>query len=471
MKKLNLLAYLTLLILTSCGGDEIFNKKTQNDSFTANKVKPFSSSQCAQMHFEKPPVDLLFLVDNSGSTLSSDFSALKNQISQTIGQISSEFDFHIYVAPLVANQGDSINSYPLLVANTNGLPSVTNLNIVSPDALEFFSNVTGNNLEEGFERAYQVIKNNISNGVFRKNANLVIVTISNGDDDSSYFQSGQNKVFDASKFNAKKTQLKSLAKSSGDPLLEAETVRYLTLVAHSSCGDKFQKGTLYKKMSNEIYTEFGYANDSNKHSYDLCSQDYQNLFSEVNNSIRQILVGHSYDHWKISSASESSIQPDDITVTKIMPDGSKVLIPRDNTNGFEYLGYQTEINTRYAPSPGEKVTGLVVKLNGNARVSYPECIIAKTRTPTEYFGYINLKSKPDESTIKVTIRGKDIPKGGANGWTYIGYHEIKNIKVPGPENVSILPALNQTGYFIQLSGDSIYTNGDEVKYSYKPASL
>ena len=36
--------------------------------------------------------------------------------------------------------------------------------------------------------------------------------------------------------------------------------------------------------------------------------------------------------------------------------------------------------------PGEPQTGLMIKLNGSARLEYPECVIAKTRTPTEYFG-------------------------------------------------------------------------------------
>lgn len=470
MQKIQILLFIFLLITFSSCSEEAFTKKNIGESFTANDIKSFSVSTCANMHFEKPPVDILFLVDNTGSTNMESFQALKSEISKTINQVSNEFDYHIYVVPLISD-GTDIKSYPLIVSNPDSLTTPVTVNLTSPENLSIFGPPTGNNVEAGFQRAIDVVNSNISNGIFRKNTNLVIVTISNGDENTIYQTIGGNKIPQPSVFEERKNKFIKLTNRDPSSVLEAESLRYLTLVAHSNCKG-FATGTQYRNMSSALYSEMGYNDDpSYKYSYNLCNSNYAGLFQSVNKSIRAVLVGHSYDHWKISSAQESEIQQDDIEVIKILQDGSKLNIPQDNTNGFEYLGFQTAINTRYAPSPGEPVTGLVVRLNGNARVSYPECIIAKTRTPTEYFGYVALPREPELGSIKVKIRGENIPQNATNGWTYIGYLETQNIKVPGPTGASTTPAINRTGYFIRLHGDAIFTNGDTVEVNYKPEAI
>ena len=78
---------------------------------------------------------------------------------------------------------------------------------------------------------------------------------------------------------------------------------------------------------------------------------------------------------------------------------------------------------------------------------------------------------PDLTTIVVEVDGKKVDQSGQNGWTYIGYRDTQNIKVPGPTNASVTPALNKTGYMLQLHGTAIFTNGQTVKVFYKPKSL
>ena len=191
----------------------------------------------------------------------------------------------------------------------------------------------------------------------------------------------------------------------------------------------------------------------------------------VNESIHHELVGHKYDHWKISSASEADIQTDDIVVTKVSPNGAEVNIPAGGPNGFEYLGYKSGINTRYEPDEGEPVSGLVIKLNGSAKLSYPDCIKAKTRTPTEYFGFVALPREPQVGTIKIEINGKTLASSSENGWTYLGYRDSKNIKVGGPENVATTPGLFKSGYFIKMHGSAVFSNGDKINVYYKPQAI
>jgi hypothetical protein len=480
MKRNKFITLLLMLLLTVSCGEELLTKGTITETDSGANIQNFSMNTCAQMHFEKPPVDILFVVDNSGSTLMESFQQIKGEISNTINNISDEFDYHIYVAPLLSLQGDSINGYPLIINNPDSLPSIATVNLVSPENLQFFASTTGNNQEYGFQRAKSIIDANRSNGIFRDNANTIVVMISNGDDTQAYIDIGGNKIFDSGTFNTIKNSLLSFSEKYADANsvsnpMNAENFRFISLVAHSNCNG-FKKGTLYQRMSNEIYDYMENSDDPySKDSRDLCSGNYSTLFAAVNNSIRATVVGHSYDHWLISTAQASQIQEDDITVTKILANGSQVSVPQSATDGFEYLGYKTNHNTRYLPDVGEPVTGLVIKLNGSARVSYTEtgaeCIIAKTRTPTEYFGYIALSSQPDLSTVQVVVRGQSFPQNGTNGWSYIGYLDTQNIKVPGPTNASTQPPLNRTGYFLKLNGDAIYTNGETVQVNYKPASL
>ncbi len=461
MKKLMILLSM-LSLLASCG-EETLTVQNKEVKINAGDIEIQEVTTCSQMQFVKPAVDILYIVDNSGSTLASSFQAIKGQIQNTLSTVSTDFDYHIYVAPLNPSASDNIQTYPLIVSNTDSLPSVAGLNIVTSESLQMFAQASGNNQEYGFQRVTAIINNNRSNGIFRNNANTIIVMISNGDDTQSVQTIGGNTIPDPNVFAARKSELLGYL---GSPM-NADSIRFISLVAHSNCNE-WKTGVNYKEMSKQIYDAQGFTDSSSKDSENLCSQNYAQLFEAVNNSIQAVVLGHKYDYWKISSASAANIQADDITVTKVTQAGSKTSISESSSNGFEYLGYRVNQNTRYSPSIGESQTGLMIKLNGTSRVEYPDCIIAKTRTPTEYFGYIALPRDPDLSTVKVTINGIDFGQSTTHGWSFVGFRDTQNIKVPGPTGASTSPALNKSGYILQLHGDAIYTNGQSLSVYYKP---
>lgn len=468
-----LLSLLILFALASCG-EEVVTQNTVGEKFTTTELQSFSVSTCAQRTFARPPVDILYVVDNTGSTIADSFQSLKNELENTINTISSDFDYHIYFVPLNASPGENATTYPLLANNPDSIPNLSQVNLVQPSNLEFFGQASGNNVELGMSRAYNIIQQNRDNGIFREDANTIVVMISNGDDTQSDRSIGGNTVPDQQVLSQQIEQFKSLTKQYADSNnlsnpLNAEMVRFFSLTAKSTCNG-WKIGSNYQQLSRELYDYQGLTdNNIGKDTVDLCSQNYSTLFTPINNSIQAVIIGHKYDHWKISSASESQIQANDIEVTKLKSDGSRVAIAEDTVNGFEYLGFRTNQNTRFEPSPGEPVTGLVVKLNGNARVEYPDCIIAKTRTPTEYFGFVTVPREPDLETVEININGALVPPSAQNGWTYLGFRETINIKVPGPENVSVNPPVNKSGYVFQLNGNAIYTNGDTIDVFYKPA--
>lgn len=478
MKNLiNIIALIILGTLVSCSEPATLTQQTLPSTYKAVDIATFEQKTCAGMKFEKPPVDILYIIDNSGSTLSSKFQSIKSEIQKTISTISSEFDYHIYFAPLHSVGNESLQSYPLILSNPASMPSLASVNVTSPSNLQMFSQPGGNNVEHGFTRALNIVNGNTANGIFRKNANTIIVMISNGDDTEAQIRIGGNQVFDESKFTSIKNNFLKLTKkyASATPVanaLNSENLRFISLVPHSSCSSGWTQANNYKRMSKEVYEYQSHTDDNtNKDSRDLCSGNYAQMFSAVNSSIRQTVIGYTYDHWVISKSQASSIQTDDITVTRVKSDGTLQIIPADSVNGFEYLGYKSNLNTRVLPSVGEPQTGLMVKLNGSARIVHPDCLIAKTRTPTEYFGYLALPREPDVSTIKIEIDGKDYPQSSTNGWGYIGHRDTQNIKVPGPTNASVTPEVTKSGYIIKLFGDAIFTNGQTINIYYKPKSI
>lgn len=473
MKK-NFLYLLLTLLLLSCG-EEVLTTSPQTSSDTVATQVVSSFQNCSQSQLDKPPVDILYVLDNSGSSLSGDFQSIKTGIANTINTISTEFDFHVYISPLIAPSGSSISSYPLIVSDTGSLSSPGSLNIRSIDSLsvnDFFPTATGNNTEAGFSRAYNLVNSNRSNGIFRSKAHTIIVMVSNGDDTSAYQSINGNVVYNSETYSNNKNNLLSFKSSP----LTAETLRFISVVPHTSaCKTGYTRGSEYMKMSQDIYNTLSsdYQNDSssNKDSKDLCSSDVSSIFTSINSTIKSVVTGHQYDHWLISNATdESQIQEDDITLTKVLSDGSQLNIPQSSTNGFEYLGYQVNKNTRYAPTVGDPVTGLVVKLNGSARVDYPECVVAQTKTPVEYYGWTTIPREPIVDSIVVKVNGVQIDKSNSNGWSYDGYFDSKNVK-KSYNGASDQPGVYKSGYFIGLNGSAIISNGDSVEVFYTPAPI
>lgn len=468
MKK-SIIFILIVTFMISCAEEVLTTAPQSTTDLIATQVTTDLAS-CAQSQLDKPPVDILYVLDNSGSSLSSDFESIKAGIAATINDVSTEFDYHIYIAPLIASPTASISSYPVIANNTSGLSGVNIRSIDSLTSNDFFPPAIGNNVEAGFSRAYNLVQNNRANGIFRSNAHTIIVMVSNGDDTTSCTFINGNVVCNDTAFNSRKNELLSFKQ----PPMNAETLRFISVVPKtSSCKVGFRRGTHYIRMSQQIYKTLdpAFKTDPNQDVKDLCSNDVSSLFSSVNSTIRSVVTGHKYDHWLISNATDGSqIQEDDITLTKVSSNGAQTSIPRSSTNGFEYLGYQSNINTRFAPTEGAAVSGLVVKLNGSAKVSYPDCIIAQTKTPVEYYGWTTIPREPNVSTITVKINGVEISQSTENGWSYSGYFDSQNIKI-SHNGASNQPGVYQSGYFIKLNGTAIMTNGDSIEVFYTAAAI
>ena len=456
---------LLMALLGACSKEE-FAGSPKSDSFTADAVRVFQNQTCANHTLVKPPVDVLYVVDNSPSAIFLG-ATVKEQIRQTVQAISSEFDYHILVAPLLATSTVGENSFPML---TNVPGNVSYNNIVSPEGLNvstFFAGTTGANAENGFDRAVQVIGNyrGGSKPVFRNGAHTIVILVSNGDDNTVISQFNGQRSFNSTIFSQKVNNFRNLKTN-----MNAQQFRFFSVVGHTACQSGWDEGYAYKQMSQVLYQDSAASDqgsDATPDSYNLCTGEAASMYSGVNNSIRQELIDHRYNFWPVTNSTDTNINTNDIQVFKVV-NGSTISIPQAVMNGWQLVpgGVQTR-NTRYAPTAGEPATGILISLNGSAEVVYPECMVIRTSTPIEEYQYVVLPTQPIESSIVIRVRGQQISQGAPNGWTYEGFRTNQDIKVPGTSNVPTL----KTGYFVRLNGSSKYVSGDTIESFYAPAPI
>jgi len=479
----NMLIALSLGLVGACSKEQ-FAGTPQTQSFTANHVEVYQNQTCAGHTLIKPPVDILYVVDNS---LSAGLltSSVKEQVRQTVQAVSQEFNYRILIAPLFPVRGSPMgeNSLPVITNDATGIGKGT---IINPDALDiaaFFSSTGGATSEAGFDRAVTVIDNYRSPGqVFRQGAHTIVVLVSNGDDTTVLNISGGSVSFNTTLFNQKVAAFNALKTN-----LNAQQLRFFSVVANSACQSGYKHGLAYRRMSCSLYAGSGATDQAGRYgptacgdlavpenftayspatpdSYDLCSSAYTAMYAGVNASIRQEVLDHRYDYWPVTTTTTASINTSDIEVFKIAANGTTTAVPQSPSDGFQYVGALTNQNTRYFPSAGEPASGLFIRLFGNARVTYPECLVLRTSSPIETYQYVVLPTEPQTSTLIVRVRGAAVSQGGANGWTYEGFKTNQNIKQSGTP-------LLKTGYFVKLNGTSTYVSGDTVETFYTPAPI
>lgn len=471
-----LVLFAAILLVSSCSKEE-FSANKNKDTSSVSQVQQYSSTLCSNSTLIKPPVDFLFLWDNSGSQYFIN-SATKAALWNTINNISSRFDYHILMAPLIPSNSYDVGSMEnasLIISSPDNISQSALTYAASFDAaFARLQTSGGGSREPGMDRAIALLKNNQTNGIFRKKAYTMVVMISNGDDLTFNPSGDQIDPFLRESFI---TQKKNELVAIRDSQLQSLMFRFMSMVPHNYCksvAGNNEANYVYKKVSELVYNT-NYTNGMSKptdqtgrstpDSYDICTTDYSHLFDGINGAIQEVVLKHKYDYWPVVSASTNSIDPGKITVRK----NTGAEIPESAVDGFEWVGYKTAQNTRYEPTTGEPYTGYLIKLNGTARVTYPECLIIETKAPVEYYGYIQLSSVPMTGTIKVEINGQTIPESTTNGWKALGYVTSQNMKVVSPTNLSpASPALLKSGYMLKLYGNAVYSNGSTVKVTYDP---
>lgn len=482
------------LILSGCGKEMFSASKSKQLNKTSPIVKNTSQS-CSNFTHIKPEVDFLFLWDNSTSSVFIN-DQTKAALNNTIDLVSSRFDYHMLLAPLVG----SGNANAKLISETpDGLSSAAlNMKIDRSLAAQTLSSfpLVNHNSENGVERVRELLALNINNGIFRQGAYTIVVVMSN-QDDNSWVVGAVPSAYDRNNYiNQKLDQILCLRGHHTSPCtgasINSQQMRFISIVAHQeNCNGSnpaYDQNFVYKKMSELIYGAYytggissptDQAGRSTVDSYNICDiSDFTRVFDGVNNSIQDQVIAHKYNWWPVATSGAAAIDPNEITVRKNTGDTYPLLqepVPA-GSDGFSFTNVVQTQNTRYLPTPGEPFTGYLIKLYGSAQVTYPECMTVTTQTPKEWFGYVNIQNKPVESSIVLKINGQIVPKSSSNGWELVksgsqpAYFQSFNIKIQGPGNYSPgYPAVNKSGYFLKLNGNAVYSNGASIEIDFLPS--
>jgi hypothetical protein len=527
MKKL-ILTIITLFIYSSCTKEE-FRAPVNSSKVSTSAKESYSSQSCADFTYVRPPVDLLFLWDNSTSSIYINNEA-KIALNKVISYVSDRFDYNVMMAPLIGTGNNNSAFFSRSgITPGSGITKIDKSQAAS--YLDLFPKAQGS-YENGVTRTVDLLHANQSNGVFRQNAYTLIVIMSN-DDDNSWVDPNATYEFDPYRrdqylkgkshdllclrgnYNSSTGLHSSMfsrygSNCSGAPSLNSLMMRFISISALfpqnlCSVSSNLTQNYVYQKTSEYIYST-PYTNnytfppavvvnpEETADHFNICRGNFTHIFDGVNNAITDAVIAHEYKYWPLAPSGQE-IDPSSLSVT--MSNGSTfsaipntVQIVRDPTgkndrdiNGNPVTGYRIvdaagTYDTRYLPTPGEAYSGQVIELFGQAKVTYPSCLLINFTEPDSYYAYVHLADRPLESSIELKINGNIISQGGLNGWELIKdgssprWMSNFNIKVISPTNLNQkLPGEYKTGYFLRLSGSAIYSNNANIEVNYQPSVL
>ena len=507
MKKI--LMVLTFILMASCAKEEFATTKNSNNSSTANTVTD-SGSVGTSFTYVQPPVDLLFVWDNTSSSTFIN-SNTKAALNNVVNNISERFDYHVMLAPLVPSGGVNANTYFFSKDGTSPGGGVQNITkSYAASAISQFPQGSGS-IESGLQRVNDLIKNNQSNGVFRDEAYTLIILMSN-EDSSSWNTTGyslpgnhptaqaymKGKVhdllcmrgnYDGSYYSGSTNPTYNASCSGvGSYKLNSTMMRMISITAANEPGTSScpqisngEKNWIYRSASEAVLTTsytnltgnypFIPSSVTNQDQVDICNTGFSSLFSSVNSAIDDAIIAHKYNFIKIADPNQL-IDEDTIVLTK-----SGVNIPKytGSGSGFTYRGVMTNKDTRYYPTAGEPQTGHMVQLHGSARLTYPESIQFYHEEPKKYYGYVHLDAKPQIGSISLKINGSTISESSSNGWQLMTsgsdaqYYTNMNIRVVSQSDTTpAYPSITKSGYFLKLYGNAIYSDGASVEVNFYP---
>ncbi len=491
------LLFLIIFILLSCGKEKFSTNKILDRYKTTETQKlNFPGKEFSKFTTVKPKVDFLFLWDNSSST-----KLISNEtrwaMANTINLISENFDYRIIISPLLGEEDPSpfFESY-VVAEDPNSVPPSLLSRWTKPGmgAEAIFNLLPKGSLESGIKRMYSLTNAGFTSGFFRSGAHMIMVILSNGDDNSWAENSGYYSGIAQTQYvDLYANNFKNLRDVKG-----SKTFRFLSVVAHSPCSGS-KTGTTYKAMSAKLYSfqqqsafPSNIPQGSSPDSFDFCNlQSFYGLFDGINAAITPDNIPYTYNYWPITSNKNWIYDKNPANVKVAVKSSLGTIqgyLPYDSSNGWSFVdGWKDNFNIIECPihpeikcnPPDEKgrvlVSGYFIQLNGTARISNPNFLDINTQTPPEFYGFVRLKYKPwkdpnksMEEGIRVKINGITIP---TSGFQYIGYVQNQNVKISGQSDFTpdAVNPLVQSGYFLKLNPTFVFGPGDTVEVDYWPS--
>lgn len=120
-------------------------------------------------------------------------------------------------------------------------------------------------------------------------------------------------------------------------------------------------------------------------SYDICSASLPSILSDIQSDLTSIVLNYITSYVVVSPNQQPD--PSTIVVQKYIGGSSSdaVTIPQSSTNGWTYVGYQTENLITY-PTPMDQQTGYMIQLNGSAKLQGNDIAYITWKTPSGQAG-------------------------------------------------------------------------------------
>lgn len=471
MKSLFLFA--SLLLLASCGKEQ-FGTASKSESTSVSGLEKYSATFETKRTLLKPKVDILYVVDNSSSTVHIQ-QALKDSVTATLGTISTQFDLRVISTPLIST---STSDYSVYTNSTDSLPSTSNI-VPSASLLlnPIFNNIaTGNVTERGLARTIEFLNDHRSTGLgaslMRPNAYHLIILVSNGHDQEVEEVTNPNGETSLRKENGVTVFSKRLASFTQlKTNLQSQKIRLFSVTASNKCTMKTNTSTYrsgwisselsYQNMSKQLY-QLAEASDSNTRDvYDLCEDGLSKLFAGVNGSIKEEVVPHQYLYFPVTFANNNAIvDTNAIQVKKISGNTVTTL------SGWTYEYYPNGASKPMRTNPDSEYVSSKHFIKLNQPLVYPDNILITSTSLVEYFQYVVIpRPAKNDGSIVIRVNGNDIPKTETS---YEGYKANTNIKPNGSNTPDVL----KSGYFIKITNPTyFYKSGDSVDVYYTPDSI
>lgn len=480
--KMYLSAFLLIssMLLTGCGKEE-FGTPAQGQSSSANPLTVLEQNSCANLTLVNPQVDILYVVDNSTSSYYVP-NDIKTAIRNTISSVSADFDYRVIGTPLLQTSSGN-GDFQVLAKNPAALVGFDSKKVASANDFSFFSSsnsVPGSN-EPGLARVRDFLTAHSSDGLFRQNAYLFIILVSNGRDTD--VEKGQN-------YNPQETFLAPNSTGGtiyGDRLnslkqiklaLDSKQFRLFSVTGSTSGNATCQSGYLtsnksYVQMSRDLYEshtpQLTDQSGTYPDHYNLCGGSVSSVFTTVNASIKKIVLPHTYKYWPITFTSNTGVDASKIKVFKSSPSSAQVQMVRNVEWKIPSPDPGRPLNTRTLPTPGEPTSAAnVIEFLPGHEIVYPQCVSIVSESNLEYFKYIVMDKQPQPATIVVKVNGRTVP---SSAYTYRGQLYNQNTKV-AHNGYSDQPPVNQSGFFIEITSSAeYYKSGDNVEVSFVPAGI
>lgn len=445
---------LFLFVLAGCGSEQ-FGSVPQSTTSNPDAVSSYNQLSCSSSTLIKPKVDILYVVDNSGSALSMS-DAIKTSITNTIGSISQQFDYRVIGTKLIPDTATDYD-YRVMTNSEDALPN-TGKKIISASEMPFFTMpVVGAPREAGLKRTVNFINNNGS--LIRNNSHLIVILVSNGRDNEAEIDDdglASTPTIQQPVFSTRIGELNSI--KSAKSLVE---LRFMPVTAHS---DNCTPGA---RSSMNSYVAAG--NIFGGEVFNLCGNNVSSLFAQVNSTIQQETIPHVYRYWPITFAENNEmVSISEIQVYKVSPNSAPTLMP---SSSWTYRKIPGGTNTRIQPTVGEYSSlSHFVEFNPSSYVRWPDCVQIKSVSRTEYYKYIVL-NKAADTTKPISVRINGSVVSSAN-WSYRGYVGTTNIKANYPNPGDDQPPVTKSGYMIEITNPaSYYKSGDSVEVSFTGAAI